>query len=91
MIANIIGIANLIINIYMFCILAYVILSWIPSLQKNVIAKFVITIVQPYLKLFRFIPPIGMIDISPIIAIWAYNYLSQFLLLGLEQVLKMFV
>ena len=80
-----------IIMIYTYCILFYVISSWIPALRENPLGKIVSKLIEPYLRLFRFIPPIGMIDISPVVAIFAFNYLSQFLLLGIIECLKLFV
>lgn len=56
---------------YQLCIIVYVLLSWFPMEGfirelRDVLANFC----EPYLGLFRrIIPPIGMIDISPIIAI----------------------
>lgn len=44
--------------------------SWIPEFQNSKILQFISFYTDPYLNLFRrFIPPIGMIDISPIVAI----------------------
>lgn len=88
---TIMDIASLIINGYVFCIFYYVIASWIPALRENFVGKFVAKIVEPYLALFRFIPPIGMIDISAVVAIFAYNFLSGFLLIGLNEVLGYFM
>jgi len=79
------------ITIYTYCILFYVITSWIPALRENPLGKIVTKLVEPYLRLFRFIPPIGMIDISPVVAIFAFSYLSQFLLLGIVECIRLFV
>ena len=69
-----IGLASIlsrIITLYVFLIIAYVLMSWIPV--KGVlydVYRVLGSIVQPYLGLFRrIIPPIGMVDISPIVAI----------------------
>lgn len=61
--------AILLLDIYTWMILACVIISWIPELQRNKVAEMLSRIVDPFLALFRqFIPPIGMLDISPIVA-----------------------
>jgi YggT family protein len=53
--------------------------SWVPDLYRYKIVQFISFCVDPYLNLFRkFIPPIGMIDISPIIAIIFLNILEGF-------------
>lgn len=87
----ILDVAQWLVTGYMICIFYYVISSWIPALHENFIGKFVTAIVEPYLQLFRFIPPIGMIDVSPVIAILAYNYLSQFFLMGVDSVVNYFM
>lgn len=87
----IMDIAQWIVTGYMICIFYYVISSWIPPLGQNVIGKMVTAIVEPYLQLFRFIPPIGMIDVSPIIAIFAYQYLSHFFLMGVDSMVRYFM
>jgi len=57
---------------YTWLIIIYVLMSWIPSSGGTIgeIRSVLGTLVEPYLGLFRrIIPPIGMIDISPIAAI----------------------
>jgi YggT family protein len=59
--------------VYMILILLYIILSWL-QLPYNVwigrIRSFLHDTVEPYLGLFRrLIPPIGMFDVSPIVAL----------------------
>ncbi len=58
--------------------------SWLPELQQYKAFHFVVFYTDPYLNFFRkIIPPLGMIDFSPIIA---------FLCLGvIEQLLKGFL
>ncbi|WP_342525891.1 YggT family protein [Chryseomicrobium sp. FSL W7-1435] len=66
------GIIALLVQIYVFMIIGYILLSWIPSLQQSAIGQFLAAAVEPYLSIFRrIIPPIGVIDLSPIIAIFA--------------------
>lgn len=81
--------AVLLVRLYYFALIARILLSWLPGLQDNKVAEFLYSITEPYLAVFRrFIPPLGMIDLSPIIAFIAYDYLSKFLLMGLDQVLR---
>ncbi len=52
--------------------------SWIPELQSSRFMQFVSFYTDPYLNLFRrFIPPLGMIDFSPVIAFIALGVLEQ--------------
>lgn len=77
-------IINIAFSIYTYMIIGYILISWIPSLQQSAIGQFLATLVEPYLSIFRkIIPPIGMIDLSPIIAIIALNFAS----FGIKQVL----
>lgn len=56
-------------QVYMIMLFARILGSWFPELQKYRAMQFIAFYTDPYLNLFRrFIPPIGVIDISPIIA-----------------------
>ena len=71
-------------DIYNFLIFLRILLSWIPSIDWNSQPfKFVSSITDPVLNIFRgIIPPIGMLDISPVIAIIAL-YIVEGLVLRL--------
>ncbi|MEO4053604.1 YggT family protein [Solibacillus sp. CAU 1738] len=69
-------------TIYTFLIIGYILLSWVPAAQASPIGRFLATLCEPYLGFFRkFIPPIGMIDISPIVAIFALRFIQQGLMI----------
>lgn len=61
--------------VYFLLIFAYILLSWfrLPySIWLNRIQRFLYDVVEPYLRIFRrFIPSLGPLDISPIVAILA--------------------
>ncbi|SDT39242.1 YggT family protein/cell division inhibitor SepF [Paenibacillaceae bacterium GAS479] len=63
-------------TIYSFLIIGYILLSWLPNARESFIGEFLGKIVEPYLSIFRrFIPPIGgMLDISPIVALFALRF-----------------
>ncbi len=65
-------------NIYFYLIIAYVLLSWIPNARESFIGEILGKLVEPYLSPFRrLIPPIGgMLDISPIVAMFALRFLA---------------
>lgn len=66
------------IMIYNILLIIYILMSWVPSMRENAFGRFVGKIVDPYLAFFRkFIPPLGMIDISPIVAIFALRFISS--------------
>lgn len=65
------------IQIYWFVIIAYIVMSWIGG-RDSAIGVVIGRIVEPYLGLFRkIIPPIGMFDFSPIVALIALRYLGM--------------
>lgn len=65
---------------YGMVILVYVIMSWIP-VNRGVIAdvyNVLGKVCDPYLNLFKkLIPPIGMVDITPIIALLVLQFGSR--------------
>lgn len=65
-------IINLLFLIYTIMILIRVIGSWFPAIQGGAFMRFISHFTDPYLNFFRsFIPPLGMIDLSPLVAILA--------------------
>ncbi len=68
---------NIIINllqIYSWALIIYLFMSWVPNARESAIGRFLATICEPYLEPFRkIIPPLGMIDFSPIVAIIVLN------------------
>lgn len=65
---------------YSMVIFVYVLMSWIPVNRGvvadiyNVLGK----VCDPYLNLFKkIIPPIGMVDITPIIALLVLQFASR--------------
>lgn len=66
------------INIYFYLLIISVFMSWVPSIKESAFGQAISRITDPYLDIFRrFIPPIGMIDISPIVAIFTLNLASR--------------
>lgn len=76
------------IGIYRIVIFIYILMSWVPSMRENVFGQFIGKIAEPYLGFFRrFIPPLGMIDISPIVALIALSFISA----GIGNVFNMII
>lgn len=64
--------------IYRFMIIGYILMSWLPNLRESTVGGFLEKMVDPYLAFFRkFIPPIGIIDISPIVALFVLTFIEQ--------------
>lgn len=74
-----VGLVGMIYNIYLYMIIIYVLLSWVPNARESTFGVWLGKLVEPYLSIFRrFIPPIGgIIDLSPIIAIFALGFIAQ--------------
>ncbi|WP_077622092.1 YggT family protein [Sediminibacillus massiliensis] len=76
------------IEIYSFALIAYILMSWFPGARESSFGSFLAKICEPYLEPFRkIIPPLGMIDISPIVAILVLNFATR----GLAVLFSMFV
>ena len=78
--------------VYILLIFAYIITSWIrlpycPTLNR--VQRFLYDVCEPYLRLFRrFIPPLGPLDLSPMVAIIVLFVLSGVLTSLLESLLR---
>jgi len=73
-------------NIYFYMIFVYILMSWLPNVRDSFIGELLGKLVEPFLAPFRrFIPPImGMIDISPIVALFVLRMAA----VGLTSVLN---
>ena len=71
---------NTLFYFYYLLIIFRIFLSWIPNIDwYQQPAKFLQAVVDPFLNIFRgIIPPIGMLDISPIVAIILLQILQGF-------------
>jgi YggT family protein len=69
------------IQIYLILIFVRILLSWFQTADwAQTIMSFLMPITDPYLNIFRsIIPPLGGLDLSPIIAIFALQILSSLL------------
>ena len=71
-------------RIYSIILVVYVLMSWIPfgaSKWVEDIRAVLASVSEPYLGLFRrIIPPLGMIDFSPVVAIIALELIERLIL-----------
>jgi YggT family protein len=69
--------------VYTWLIIGRIILSWVRHNPYNPVVRFIYDLTDPYLNVFRrVIPPLGMIDLSPIAAILVLQ-LARVLVLSL--------
>lgn len=68
-------------NIYLLLIFVRILLSWFQTAGwAQQAMSFLSPITDPYLNIFRsFIPPLGGIDLSPILAIFSLQIISSLL------------
>lgn len=66
-------VANLVlvvVQVLTFAIVARALLSWFPNVRSNALTEFLYTVTEPVLIPFRrIIPRVGMMDLSPMVAI----------------------
>jgi len=68
-------------KVYSYLIIFRILLSWVRHNPYQPLIRFIYEITDPYLDIFRrFIPPVGMIDLSPIVAIIALQALYYFVI-----------
>jgi YggT family protein len=85
LLADAVGSAQRFINIfflvYILLIFIYILTSWVRlpySLWLNRIQRFLYDVCEPYLRLFRrVLPPLGPLDLSPMVAIFVLVILQQ--------------
>lgn len=71
-------------TVYQYMVIAYVLMSWVPQMRETSIGQLLEKLVEPYLAPFRrFIPTLGFIDISPIVALFALHFAR----IGLDAIL----
>ncbi|OPX23833.1 MAG: hypothetical protein B1H03_00420 [Planctomycetales bacterium 4484_113] len=65
------NVLSLLVQVYIFVIFIYILLPWItPQVRYRPWYRSLGQLVEPYLGIFRrFIPPVGMLDLSPMAAI----------------------
>ncbi|WP_170006964.1 YggT family protein [Bacillus fonticola] len=75
MVYQIISVVNTLASIYSFALIIYIFMSWFPGARESKFGEILSRICEPYLDVFRrFIPPLGMIDISPIVALLVLRF-----------------
>jgi uncharacterized protein YggT (Ycf19 family) len=69
------------VGVYVLVIFAYILTSWIRlPYSLNAVQRFLQDVCEPYLRLFRrFLPPLGPLDLSPLVGV--------LVLIGVQQLL----
>jgi uncharacterized protein YggT (Ycf19 family) len=83
---------NVLEEIYTYMIIGYILLSWFPNARESFVGILLGKVTEPYLRIFRrFIPSIGPIDISPVVALIALNFVALGLKVVLQYALRPFI
>jgi YggT family protein len=84
---SVIYLVNLLFQVFTMMLIVRIVASWLPQLNEYRIMHFIRYYTDPYLNIFRrIIPPLGMIDFSPIVAFLCLGFIQNLiinLLLGL--------
>jgi len=85
LLSSIAGILHSVIFIFEIVLLAHVILSWVSPDPRNPIIQFIYGVTEPMLAKIRTkVPPMGMMDLSPIVAFIGLYFLDEFLVASLK-------
>jgi YggT family protein len=75
--------------VYVLLLFAYILTSWIRLPYQpwlNRVQRFLYDVCDPYLRIFRrFIPPVGPLDLSPMVAIFALLIIKNVLVSLLQR------
>ncbi|MGQ9824326.1 MAG: YggT family protein [Desulfotomaculales bacterium] len=71
-------VVNVLFQVYYWLIFIRIVLSFIRHNPYQPLIRFIYEVTEPWLRIFRrFVPPVGMIDFSPVIAFFALELLRQ--------------
>ena len=79
------GILHSVIFVFYILLLAHVVLSWVSPDPRNPIVSFIYQATEPILsKVRNKIPPLGMLDLSPIVLFLVLYFLDIFVVNSLN-------
>lgn len=74
-------ILSMALSFYMWIIIIQALLTWVNPDPYNPVVRFMYKVTEPVLyRIRRFIPNLGGMDLSPVIAIFAIYFLQKFLI-----------
>lgn len=73
------GLLAMLVNIYYYILIARVLMSWFQVDWYEQPYRGLRDITEPYLGLFKFIPPVGMLDFSPMVALFVLYIIESML------------
>lgn len=93
LLAALASVIGLVLNLYMYIIIARAVISWVNPDPYNPIVRFLYSITDPVLLAIRRRLPLsfGGMDFSPIVIILAIIFLQKFLVASLQDLARQFV
>ena len=88
-ISNVQDFVSVFITVYAILVFAYILTSWIrlpysPTLNR--VQRFLVDVCEPYLRIFRrVLPPLGPLDLSPMVALFVLFLIGRLINTALEQ------
>ncbi|MCI5150799.1 MAG: YggT family protein [Candidatus Electrothrix sp. MAN1_4] len=78
---------NLVFSAYIWIVVGRAIISWVNADPYNPIVRFLVQATDPVLeKIRRYIPPMGGLDLSPMVLIFALYFLQGIIVPSLLQI-----
>ncbi|OLS42029.1 YggT family protein [Bacillus sp. MRMR6] len=63
------------ISVYRWVLIVYIFMSWFPNMRESQIGSILSRVCEPFLEPFRkIIPPLGMMDLSPLVAFLVLSF-----------------
>jgi YggT family protein len=83
---SLVGLLSMFFSIYFWGLIIVIIASWVAPVSHNPALMLVRQIIEPVMKPFRkLIPPLGGIDITPILAFMVLHILNRYVVAALAQ------
>ncbi|MDD3619314.1 MAG: YggT family protein [Desulfobulbaceae bacterium] len=78
---------NVVLGVYIWVVIARAVISWVSADPYNPIVRFLVQVTEPLLsRIRRYLPPMGGIDLSPMVLILGIIFLQSFLVPTLQQI-----
>lgn len=78
-VGSVIAFVNAFVAVYVLLMFVYILTSWVRvPYSLAPVQRFLHDVCEPYLRLFRrFLPPVGPLDLTPIVAVFVLIVLDQ--------------
>lgn len=78
---------DFVLSAYVWLVIGRAVISWVSADPYNPVVRFLVQVTEPVLsRIRRILPPMGGIDLSPMLLILAIIFLQSFLVPTLKQI-----